>query len=57
VASTAVHGVSGPTFHPIDQANATADCLENLFTPRDQFDCDHERRVEATVQAFLTKAE
>jgi hypothetical protein len=26
---TAIHGPFGLTFHPLEEANATADCLEN----------------------------
>jgi hypothetical protein len=32
---TAIHGPFGLTFHPLDRANAIADCLENQFTPND----------------------
>jgi hypothetical protein len=39
-----------------DKANAIADCLENQFTPHDLFDENHERRVEARVQALLEAA-
>jgi hypothetical protein len=41
-APTAIHGLLGLEYHPVDNANATADCLEN-----------HERRVEARIQALL----
>jgi hypothetical protein len=37
----------------VDKANETADCLENPFTPHDLCDENHERRVEAGVQAML----
>jgi hypothetical protein len=37
----------------MDKANAIADCLENQFTPHDLCDENHERRVEARVQALL----
>jgi hypothetical protein len=30
---TAIHGPFGLTFHPLEKANAIADCLENQFTP------------------------
>jgi hypothetical protein len=43
----------GPKFLPIDKANATADSLENLFTPYDLCGEHHEWRVEARVQALL----
>jgi hypothetical protein len=35
------------------KGNAIADCLENLFTPYDLCDENHERRVEAGEQALL----
>jgi hypothetical protein len=35
---TAIHGPSGLKFHPVDKANAIADCLENQFTPHDLCD-------------------
>jgi hypothetical protein len=52
-ASTAIHGPSGLKFHPSEKANATADCLENQFTHHDLCDENHERQVEARVQALL----
>jgi hypothetical protein len=52
-APTAIHGLLGLKFHPLEKANATADCLENLFTPNDLCGENHERRVEAGVQALL----
>jgi hypothetical protein len=51
-ASTAIHGLSGLEYHPLENANSIADCLENQFTPHDLYD-NHERRVEARVQALL----
>jgi hypothetical protein len=51
-ASAAIHGYSGLKFHPLEKANANADYLENLFTLHDLCDENHERRVEATVQAL-----
>jgi hypothetical protein len=42
---------------PEDKANAIADCLENQFTPHDLCDENHERRVEARVQALLEAAD
>jgi hypothetical protein len=53
-APTAIHGPLGPAFYPNEKANVTANCLENLFTPHKLCDTDHERRVEAQVQALLT---
>jgi hypothetical protein len=32
-AATAIHGLLGLNYHPVDKANAIADCLENQFTP------------------------
>jgi hypothetical protein len=52
-APTAIHGSSGLKFHPLEKANAIADCLENQFAPYDLCDYNHERRVEARVQALL----
>jgi hypothetical protein len=50
---TAIHGPFGLTFHPLEKANATADCLENQFTPHDLCDENHKRQVEARVQTLL----
>jgi hypothetical protein len=50
---TAIHGPLGIKFHPLEKANAIADCLENQFTPHDLFEENHERCVEARVQAVL----
>jgi hypothetical protein len=49
----AIHGASGLKFHPSEKANAIADSLEIQFTPHDLCDENHERRVEAKVQALL----
>jgi hypothetical protein len=46
------HGLLGLKFHHPDKANAIAECLENQFTPHDMCDENHERRVEARVQAL-----
>jgi hypothetical protein len=53
-APTAIHGPLGPVFYPNEKANVIANYLENLFTPHKVCDTDHERRVEARVQALLT---
>jgi hypothetical protein len=53
---TAIHGPLGPVFYPIEKASVIANYLENLFTPHELCDTDHERRVEARVQALLTTA-
>jgi hypothetical protein len=50
---TAIHGPFGLTFHPLEKANATADCLENQFTPHYLCDENHKQQVEARVQALL----
>jgi hypothetical protein len=56
-APTAIHGSSGLKFHPLEKANAIADCLENQFAPHDLCDYNHERWVEARVQALLETVE
>jgi hypothetical protein len=52
-APTAIHGLLGLKYHPLEKANAIADCLENQFTPNDLCDENNKRRVEARVQALL----
>jgi hypothetical protein len=52
-APTAIHSPSGLKFHPSEKANAIPDCLETQFTPHELCDENHERRVEARVQAIL----
>jgi hypothetical protein len=52
-APTAIHGSSGLKFHPLEKANAIADCLEKQFAPHALCDYNHERRVEARIQALL----
>jgi hypothetical protein len=52
-APTAIHGILGLKYHQLQKANAIADCLENEFTTNDLCDENHERRVEARVQALL----
>jgi hypothetical protein len=56
-APTAIHGLLGLEYHPEHKANAIADCLENQFTPHDLCDENHERRVEARVQALFKAAD
>jgi hypothetical protein len=51
--STSVHGPLGIKYHPTEKANAIADCLEKQFTSHDLRDENHERQVEARVQALL----
>jgi hypothetical protein len=53
-ATTAIHGPLGPVFYPNEKANVIAKYLDNLFKPNKVDDTDHERRVEARVQALLT---
>jgi hypothetical protein len=50
---TAIHGLIGLKYHPLEKANAIACCLENQFTPSDLCDVNHEPRVEARVQSLL----
>jgi hypothetical protein len=52
-APTAIHGLSGLKFHPSEKANAIVDYLENQFTHHDLCDENHERRVEAKIQALF----
>jgi hypothetical protein len=52
-APIAIHGLLGLNYHPVDKADAIADCLENQFTPHDLCEENHERQVEARVQALL----
>jgi hypothetical protein len=53
-ATTAIHGPLGPVFYQNEKANVIANYLDNLFTPHKVCDTDHERRMEARVQALLT---
>jgi hypothetical protein len=52
-APTAMHGPPGPKFYPSENVDTIADCLENQSTPHDPCDDNHERRVEARVQALI----
>jgi hypothetical protein len=52
-APTVSHGPLGIKYQPEDKANAITDYLENQFTPKNLCDENHERRVEARVQALL----
>jgi hypothetical protein len=52
-APTAIHGPPNTKFQPVDKANAIADCLEKQFTPHKLCNGNHERQVEARVQALL----
>jgi hypothetical protein len=52
-APTTIHGTSGLKFLPTEKANAIADCLEIQFTPHELCDENHDRRMEAKVQALL----
>jgi hypothetical protein len=50
---TAIHGLSGLIFLPLDKTNVIADCLEKQFTPLDLCEENHERWVETRVQALF----
>jgi hypothetical protein len=52
-APTAIHGLLGLQYLPVDKANAIADCLENQFTPHELCKKNHERRLEARGKALL----
>jgi hypothetical protein len=52
-AQTVINGLLGPKFQPVDKANAFADCLKKQFIPHKLCDENHERQVEARVQALL----
>jgi hypothetical protein len=49
---TAIHGPSGLKILPLGNANATADCLENLFTSRGLGEKSQERSAEVRVQVL-----
>jgi hypothetical protein len=51
---SAIRGPLRPAFYPNENATVIVNCLENLFTSHNVCDTDHERRVEARVQALLT---
>jgi hypothetical protein len=51
-APTAIHGPSGLKFYPMDKANAIEDCLEHHFAPHKLCDENHEKRVQAGIQAL-----
>jgi hypothetical protein len=57
MAPTAIHGALGLKFHPMAKANAIAAWLENQFRPHNLCDENHERRVEARIQALLEAEE
>jgi hypothetical protein len=46
-APTDIHGLLDLKYHPVDKANAIADCSENQFTSHDLCEENHERWVEA----------
>jgi hypothetical protein len=52
-APTAIHGLLGLNYNPVDKANATADYLENQFTSHNLCEENHEWQVEARVQALF----
>lgn len=45
--------VLGLTFHLLEKANVIAHCPENLFIPHDLCDNNHDRWVEARVEALF----
>jgi hypothetical protein len=51
---TAIHDPLGPVLYPNETTHVIANYLENLFTTHKVCDTDHERWVEARVQALLT---
>jgi hypothetical protein len=56
-APTAINGLLGLKYHPVDKANAIADCLENQFTLHNLCEENYELKVEARVQALLEAAD
>jgi hypothetical protein len=56
-ASTTLQGPLGIRYRPNEEANATADCLENQFTSHDLCDENHVRRVETIVQVLLASVD
>jgi hypothetical protein len=50
---TAIHGLLGLNYHPVDKTNEIADFLENQYAPHKQWEENLERQVEARVQALL----
>jgi hypothetical protein len=52
-APTAIRGPLGYIFHPLEEADAIADCLEKQFTSHDLCDKNHKWHVETRVQALL----
>jgi hypothetical protein len=49
-APIAIHGHLGTKFHPLEKANASADCLEKQFTPHGLCEGNHKRQVETRVK-------
>jgi hypothetical protein len=52
-APTVIHGPLRQKFPTVDKVNAIADCFEKQFTPHKLCDENHERQVEARVQALI----
>jgi hypothetical protein len=50
---TAIHHPFSLIFHVLEEANATADCLENQFTLQDLCDENYKWQVVAKVQTLL----
>jgi hypothetical protein len=49
--TTAIHGPLGVKYHPLDEADAVADCLYDQFTLHDLCDGNHDWRVDTRVKA------
>jgi hypothetical protein len=54
---TAVHGLLRITYHPNEEGNVIADCLENQFTSHDLCEENNELRVDSGVQALLASVD
>jgi hypothetical protein len=54
---TSVHRPIGITYHSNEKANMTVNFLKNQFTSHDLCDENHERRVEARLQALLASVD
>jgi hypothetical protein len=52
-ATTDVPGLLRITYHPNEEANVFADCLENQFTSHDLCDKNREREVGTRIQTLL----
>jgi hypothetical protein len=52
-APTAIHGLLGLKYHPLEKANGIADSLENQFTPHHLCDVNREHREKGRVKALI----